>query len=354
MKLGIVGGGAYGSRLTKIFSDAHRAGKVDFRAIADIRQSVLDEAKHSYGISGYLDYKEMIEKEQLDAIAVVTPDYLHEEISTYGAEKKLHMLVQKPLDITAEGAGRIAAAAEKSGVLLYVDFHKRFDPSLILARNKLEQGALGELLYGYVNVEDTIEIPSVWFKNWADKSSPAWFIGIHFCDILNFIIGSPPVSVSAIGGKKKLLSMGIDTYDFIQARMRYQNGAVITMDTSWILPMAFPSNVNQNLRLIGTEGMIEVDGQHRGVELWSAAEKSGIDNPYGYLVNYNELTQCGYSGYTVDSVLYFISLLEQLEQGVSLASLKGRYPDGEGSTLATRVVEAIHQSADRDGAIVSI
>ena len=353
-RLGIIGCGLYGARLARIFGDAAKAGSVDFCCAADLDEAALGDAVRRYGVRGYADYREMIGAERLDAVAIVTPDHLHEEMAVYAAGKKLHMLVQKPLDTTTVGARRIYAAATENGSLLYVDFHKRFDPGFIQVRDQLARGVYGQLLYGYLNIEDIVEYPSVAFKKWVHRSSPAWFIGIHLIDVLNWALGRAPISVTAVGHKKKLVSMGLDTYDSISARLHYDDGLTITVDSSWVLPNAFPSPVNQNVRLVGTEGFIEIDGQDRGVQYWSSAVKSAVNNPYGYYESYNRLTECGLSGYTVDSVLYFIKLLQKLDGGSKLDDLAGSYPNGEEAVLATRIVEAIHESVLEDGAHVRI
>ena len=353
-RLGIIGGGLYGARLTQVFSDAAKASLIDFRAIADINRAVLDDLVNRFGIHGYADYREMIDAEKLDAVAVVTPDHLHEEMAVYAARKKLHLLVQKPLDITTAGARRIVDAARENKVLLYIDFHKRFDPGFIQIKDQLTKGVYGQLLYGYLNIEDIIEYPSVAFKRWAHLSSPGWFIGIHLIDVLNWALGRAPDSVTAIGQKKKLIALGVDSYDSLSARLHYEDGLTITVDSSWILPNSFPSPVNQNVRLVGTDGFIEIDGQDRGVQYWSGAVKSAVNNPYGYLESYNPLTECSLSGYTIDSVMYFLKLLQKMDNGAHLAELAGSYPAGEDAVLATRVMEAIHQSASNGGAIIDI
>lgn len=343
-RVGMIGAGMYGSTLAAVFYSLTKTGKINFCALADIDEQVCSAAKVDYGVSVYKNYKDMIDHEQLDAIAIVTPDYLHEEMAVYAAKHKLHMLVQKPLDVSTDGARRIVRAAEKNNVLLYVDFHKRFDPSFLLLRKTLQSGRLGELLYGYVNIEDSISIPSVSFRKWAHKSSPAWFIGIHMCDLLSWAIGEPPKQVLSTGQKKKLVSMGIDTWDCISTKLIYRSGASITLDSSWILPTHFPSVVNQNLRIVGTQGIIELDGQHRGVEMWLSEQSAGIPNPYGYLDSANPVSGNCCQGYTIQSLEYFVKLLEDLENGTALEQLPQNYPNGTDAILATRVVEAIHQS----------
>jgi len=353
-RIGVIGCGMYGSRLLRVFYDCSNQKQVKLCAVAEIDPVILDEAVRKYEIAGYSDYIEMIEKEKLDAVAIVTPDHLHEEMAVYCADKGLHMLVQKPLDVTTDGAKRIAQAAQDNEVLLFVDFHKRYDPSLISLRNKVQSGQLGEILYGYLNIEDRIDLPSVHFKSWAHKSTPVWFIGIHMIDVLNWVLGCPPVSVCAVGGKKKLLSMGIDTFDFIQTKLMYENGACITLDTSWVLPDCFPSIVNQNVKLVGTEGIVEIDGQDRGMHVYIGADAGVVENPYGYLIGDNALTKASLSGYTIDSMLHFVKLLGELEQGAGLSGFAGSYTDGFQAVTATRVAEAIHESALDNGKTVAV
>ena len=75
-------------------------------------------------------------------------------------------------------------AAKDNHVMLYVDLHKRLDPAHIQLKNAIKSGKLGEIEYGYVCMEDKILVPTEWFKTWAKNSSPAWFIGIHFSDLI--------------------------------------------------------------------------------------------------------------------------------------------------------------------------
>lgn len=186
-KVGVVGAGTYGSVLINAYYGAHKRGEIEFAAVADINPDTLKSMNEKYGIKGYTDYREMFDKEGLDAVAVVTPDYLHEEVVLEAAKRKIHILAQKPLSTDIEQGKRMIQAAKDNNVMLYVDFHKRFDPAHIQLRNAIKEGRLGEIEYGYVCMEDKILVPSVWFKNWAQNSSPAWFIGIHFFDLIYWL-----------------------------------------------------------------------------------------------------------------------------------------------------------------------
>ena len=354
-RIGVIGGGIYGSQVIKTYNTAHKEGVAEFVAVSDVKPEVLEENNKTYGVKGYLDYKEMLEKEKLDGVAVVTPDYLHKEITTHCAGQGVHMLVQKPLDTSTAGAKEMVKAADKNKVMLFVDFHKRYDPGHIQLKNDIKTGLLGKIQYGYVCMEDVILVPSVWFKNWAQHSSPVWFIGVHFYDLIYWLLESKPVEVYATGVKHKLVSMGIDTYDSIQAKFKFENGAAFTIDASWILPNSFTSIVNQQIRVVGSEGMEEVDSQDRGLMAAFSSRPSAVQvNPYGKL----EMEDSVYggtrlNGYTLDSMVHFLKLLKLVKEGTPLEDLKGRYPTGEEAIVSTRMCEAAHESA-AGGKIVTL
>ena len=103
--------------------------------------------------------------------------------------------------------------------LLQVDFHKRYDPYHRRLRQAVQAGNLGRILYGHAYMEDKIVVPRDWFPGWAPKNSPAWFLGIHMYDLLRWVMGADALRVAATGTKCKLLSLGVDTYDAVQAKI---------------------------------------------------------------------------------------------------------------------------------------
>ena len=345
-KVGVIGAGIYGSMLIQAYHTAHKEGLVDFVAVCDLNPKTLEAMEQKFGLRGYTDYKEMLTKEGLDGVAVVTPDYLHNEIALHCAAQGVHMLVQKPLDTTTKGALEMVEAANKNNILMFVDFHKRYDPGHIQLKNDIKAGRLGKLQYGYVCMEDIIRVPSVWFKDWAKHSSPVWFIGVHFYDLIYWLVESKPIEVYATGMKDKLIGMGIDTYDSLQAKFLFENGAAFTVDASWILPNSFTAVVNQQIRVVGSDGMMEVDSQDRGLMAAFESAPSAIQaNPYGKL----EIADIAYggtrlNGYTIDSMIHFLKLLNLIKGGTPLESLRGHYPTGEEAVISTRMCEAAHES----------
>lgn len=354
-RIGVIGGGVYGAQVVSAYHTAHKEGLADFVAICDVNPDVLDAMEKRYMLKGYTDYRDMIAAEKLDGVAIVTPDYLHKEIAAHCAEAGVHMLVQKPLDTTTEGAKEMVEMANRHKVMMFVDFHKRYDPGHIQLRSDIQSGKLGKIQYGYVCMEDVITVPSVWFKSWAHHSSPVWFLGVHFYDLIYWLMGSKPVEVYATGAKQKLISMGIDTYDSVQAKFLFENGASFAIDTSWILPTSFTAVVNQQIRVVGSEGMMEVDSQDRGLMAAFSSIPSAVQaNPYGKM-EVEDMVYGGtrLTGYTIDSMIHFLKLLRLVKEGKEVDQLKQYYPTGEQGIISTRMCEAVHESV-RTGKIISL
>ncbi|MBP1996515.1 Gfo/Idh/MocA family protein [Paenibacillus eucommiae] len=344
-RLGIIGGGIYGTKMLKAFSFASKMEDIELVALADINEEVVNQQAKDFNIKGYLDYKEMLKKENLDAVAIVTPDFLHREITLEAVKYGVHVLVQKPLDTSSQGAQDMIKAARENDLMLFVDFHKRFDPAHMQLKNDIKHGKLGNIQYGYAHMEDKIVVPSVWLKNWAQHSSPAWFLGIHFYDLIYWLLASKPKRVYATAIKDKLIGMGIDTYDSIQAKFEFENGTHFSMDSSWILPNSFPSIVNQSIRLIGSNGMTEVDSQDRGVlSAFEDDATSIVSNPFAALEVERPFYGIAPQGYTFESMLYFTKLINLMKNGMKLEQLEGSYPCGEEALVSTQMCEAVHES----------
>ncbi|MCL6518225.1 MAG: Gfo/Idh/MocA family oxidoreductase [Armatimonadetes bacterium] len=347
VKIAVVGAGKFGEVHLKIFKQLEMDGVAELKGFSTIKQEEIDRNEPIYGVKGYLDYKEMLEKEDLDAITVVTPDFLHREIAVYAANCGKHVLCEKPLDVTVEGCDKMIEAARKNNVILQVDFHKRYDPDHMAVEAGVRAGKLGDILYGHCYMEDRIEVPVDWFPHWAPHGSPLWFLGSHFIDLMRWIIKSDGESVWAKGSKKKLLGeFGIDMYDSVSALVAFKNGAAVSFDVSWILPRKFEAIVNQGMRIVGTKGVWEVDSQDRGDR--SCFEDEGMRTWNNNFMREEKDKQGRtiYRGYGVESIADFVYNVQFLKNGGTLEQLAGKYPSGEDGREVTRICAGIAKSLE--------
>lgn len=362
-RIAVIGAGKFGEMHLRAFSQMQRDGRAELAGIADVDPDLVNKRSEQYGAPGYSDYRELLANEPLDAVSIATPDSLHREIALACLQAGKHVLVEKPLDTSTAGCRELISAAERYSRLLQVDFHKRSDPYHGALRDLVRRGLLGKIAYGYAYMEDRIEVPRDWFPRWAAQSSPAWFLGVHVYDLIRWITGAEVRSVTAAGTRGKLSGLGIDTWDSLQARLNLSTGASFTVDTSWILPEAHESVVNQGIRMVGTEGMMEVDTQDRGVRgcLREAVDGRPQPGPAMQTLNagfFHEVADprggVRYAGYGIESIQRFVLDVAFLCGGGSLHALAGSYADGWDGFAATAVAAAVHASAGSGGAIVPV
>ncbi len=212
----------------------------------------------------------------------------------------------------------------------------------------VRDGKFGRIEYGYVHMEDRIEVPVRWFRNWAHLSSPVWFLGVHFIDLVRWCIQSNGKYVFATGMKIKLKEMGIDTYDSISAKVVFENGVSVNFDSCWILPENFEAIVNQSIKLVGTDGIIECDTQDRGTRLCS--KKNGMETyNVGFILESKDRSgDTVYKGYGIESINDFVYNVNYLRQGKSIDELKkyALFASCEDGLEVTKIAVAIHKSLE--------
>ncbi len=361
-RIGVVGVGTFGLNHLRCFRQLGYSGAAELVAACDLNEQLLEERRQTFSFKPYTDYREMLAKERLDGITVVTPDPFHRDIVLAAAEAKVHVLSEKPLDVTVEGCRQMIEACERANILLMVDFHKRCDEYHLAMKQKIEAGDLGAIQYGYAHMEDRIEVPKDWFPGWAVKSSPAWFLGIHFYDLARFLLSADGVEVWATGCKGRLSGLGVDTWDSISAKVSFSNGASVCFDTSWILPYEFEAVVNQGIRLVGTHGMLECDSQDRGTITCIAADapgrvsgktvRAGMETHNMSFLRRRTDKQGRevWEGYGMDSIADFAYNLGVLMEGASLADLGG-FPTGRDGLEATKIAAGVHRSLETGGIV---
>jgi len=245
-------------------------------------------------------------------------------------EHKKDVLVEKPLATTIEDARSIIAAAMKHSVRVAVDYHKRWDPAAIQLKNELEKPTTGKPIRGYMNMDDIIDVPTKWFS-WADQSSPVHFLGTHCYDQIRWYMGCEVEEVYAVGTKEVLKARGIDTYDTIQAFLRFENGCYWTVENSWIYPNGFAKNNDGRTQILTEHALLRADSQDRGVEIYDST-KGRTPNSY-FLLNQNG---CPF-GFGIEPINDFVRCIRHNLPFIADAS------DG---LEAEKIAEAVHQSVE--------
>jgi len=353
-RLAVIGAGIFGEMHLRAFKQLERDGRAELVAVADLNEDLLKERQKAYEIPHvFTDHREMLEKVSPDGVSVVTPDFLHKALAIDALNAGAHVLVEKPMDTTVDGCREMREASEKNQKILMVDFHKRYDPYHRELESLVASGKVGLPEYGYAWMEDRIEVPHEWFPHWAPKSSPAWFLGVHMYDLIRWVVKSNGAKVFATGQRKKLPSLGVDTWDAIEAHIVFENGASFTVQSSWILPKKFEAIVNQGIRIVGAEGIIEVDSQNRGGESCFAGEGMATYNLGFFKEDKDKAGNTLYSGYGIESIQDFALNVEHLLNSGTMADIEGKYAGPDDGLEVTKIAVGVHKSLD-EGRIIDL
>ena len=354
IKIGVVGAGKFGQMHLDAFTQLGYLGVAELAGVAEANPKRAEQLKKELSCPIFSSVSEMIDKTDIDAVSIATPDHLHRQVAVTAAKAGKHVLVEKPLDITVEGCQEIVDAAKSTNVLLQVDFHKRYDPDHQAIERRVREGELGDLLYGSAYMEDRIEVPSKWFPNWAPNSSPAWFLGVHFYDLVRWIVKSEVKSVYATGIKNTLLKdYNVDTYDSVCAKVNFVNGVSFTFDTSWVLPMGFEAVVNQGVRFVGTKGVFECDSQDRGSRSCIKDEGMATYNNNFKREGVDKFGRKHMGGYGIDSIEDFAYNVAFLKSGGKISEIPGCWASGEDGLEVTKMAVAIHESV-KTGQVINL
>ena len=343
-RLAVIGAGAYGTLHLEVYRAMQRDGLVELAGIAARSEQTAERQAKAFDVPGYTDVDALLDKQKPDAVSVVTPDQLHYEHTMAAVRRGLHVLVEKPMTLTVEEAERIVAASREAGVIVFVDYHKRLDPALAQARALVAEGKIGRIEYGYACMECQITMPRDLIRAWVTKTNPSRLLGIHLYDALRWLIDDEVSEVRATATRGKLDSIGVDVVDAIQAHLTFRGGAQVTVHTSWAIPETFEAMINQDVKLIGTDGIVEVDLQNRGIRHATGDAATATPNP---LYIRRHATGPGaerLAGYAPESIENFARTVRSLLAGTPLADLAGTYPDANDGLAGIRIACAIDES----------
>ncbi|MEW5901759.1 MAG: Gfo/Idh/MocA family oxidoreductase [Acidobacteriota bacterium] len=264
IRFGIIGTGIMGNAVGRVLKLMPNAA---IAALADIDRDRLEKSGRELEVSAlYADFRIMLQKEKLDAVAVTTPDHLHKDPVIASIQASCHVYVEKPLTTTQAEAEEIFRAVTKAGKKLQVGFNHRWLSPYHKAKEMVLKGEIGEPLIGYARKNNPLFVPTEMIGSWSSRTTPSWFLSCHDIDLINWWFDADPVEAYAKGVKKVLVEKGFDTYDGIQALVSYEGGKFATFEAVWIYPNSSPYMPDSYMEIIGSKGTLQIDRQAEAVD----------------------------------------------------------------------------------------
>ena len=335
LHFGIIGMGVRG----KLFLETIRQNPLaQVAAVCDSNPETIAAVEAQYRVKGYQDFRKMMDEEVLDAVIVATPDFLHRDPVVYAAQKGIHLLVEKPFSTDELECAEMCKAIEENHVKCMVAFENRWNLPIAAVKEQITGGQVGDILNINARLNNRISSPTKNLK-WARNSSVGWFLFPHILDMVLWFNGNKPVKqVYAVGTKKKLVSMGYDIYDSLQATISFEDGTNATLTSSWVLPETLALGYDLKLEIIGSQEAIYVNTYDQCVQQYTS---TSINNVHSLSTPIDgRLTAC-----PCYMVHHFIDCLHRDVQPESNAAM---------GALNTKIICAIHRSADEGGRVITL
>jgi myo-inositol 2-dehydrogenase/D-chiro-inositol 1-dehydrogenase len=270
--LAIVGAGRVGLFRGEV---AARHPMVDFIGLADLKEDRLELVqKKTQADFATTDFRELLKRPEVTAVIVATDEHLHVEPILAAAERKLSLLIEKPLATELKESEKVLKAIQQSGVDAVVGYTQRFRRKWLSAKEKVRTGALGDvtMVTSRAFMNRLVALDN--YKRTSDPSkiSPMVISGTHALDIVMWMMEAKrPVEVYARSIDKALgpICKGIDA---TAGMIIFEDGSLYHSSISWALPVVWPGAVySLEVGITGTDGVLTIDDTHRDIVL--ATEK---------------------------------------------------------------------------------
>ena len=299
LNLGIIGAGWPG----QMHAQANRSVEVaKLYACADLNDERRIAFEKSYAPEkSFSDYHELLQDRDVDAVIICLPNFLHFPASLAAIEAGKHVLCEKPPTMNAAEMKVLREEAAKRKLIYFFSRQGRFSPAMRAAKAAVEQGRLGRIYHAKATFVRSRGIPvgiGDWFTEKKRSGGGALIdIGIHALDSVWYLMGAPrPVSVNAqvFRNFEHLVKVPVfDVEDAAFAFIRFDNGAVVHLETSWagnltddIPPRKYFGQELVNSTIFGTKASVRLAPltlfEDRDGELVTVPLKAKEDEPGGF------------------------------------------------------------------------
>jgi myo-inositol 2-dehydrogenase / D-chiro-inositol 1-dehydrogenase len=273
--LAIIGAGRVGLFRGEV---AARHPQVDFIGVADLKPEraklVGDKCRADFVT---VDYRELLKRPEVTAAIISTDEHLHVEPILAAVERKLSLMIEKPLATELADSARVLREIEKAKVDAVVGYTQRFRRRWLAAKEKVRTGALGEvtLVTSRAFMNRLVALDNYKRTNDPSTISPMVISGTHALDIVMWMMEAKrPVEIYARSVDKALgpLVKGIDATAGV---ITFDDGSLYHAVISWALPIVWPGAVySLEVGITGTEGVLTIDDTHRDIVLATTRSQS--------------------------------------------------------------------------------
>lgn len=317
---------------------AAKANKLNIVAICDIVTDNMVDKKVKFELSDsvkmYTDYKEMLQREKIELVAIATESGKHAQIALDCINAGCNVIIEKPIALSLADADRIIQKSEEKGVKVCACHQNRFNKSIQKIRDAVDKKRFGKMFYGTAHIrwcrDHEYYDRANWRGTWEQDGGALMNQCIHNIDLLRWMMGDEIDEVA--GMTDRLHHDYIEAEDLGIALIKFKNGAYGIVEGT---TNVYPKNLEETLYLFGEKGTVKAGGQSVNIiEEWNFSDM--LDDPDEVKAQYHEAPPNVYGfGHTP----LYADVIEAVQTD------RAPYVDAKAGKRALELVLAIYQSA---------
>jgi UDP-N-acetylglucosamine 3-dehydrogenase len=256
MRVAVIGVGSMGINHLRVYTELDN---VEVVGASDVSAERLQSVEDRFGVRTYSDYRELLNKENPDAVSITVPTSDHEEVACHALQAGAHILVEKPITATVNEGNRIIDLAKKLNRQLMVGHIIRFNPAIQSLKKRLMNGDLGDIF-------------QVFCRRIGPFPARIRDVGVvvdlapHDVDIMRFLTELDPIRVYAETEQR----IHTEHEDLMFGLLKFPGKLTGALELNWLTP----KKIRETL-VIGEKGLFHVDDLLQDLYFYENPQASG-------------------------------------------------------------------------------
>jgi 2-desacetyl-2-hydroxyethyl bacteriochlorophyllide A dehydrogenase len=264
LRVGLIGCGEIAMQNARAVHAASNAAVV---MAMDVNQEAARDMAERYDVPYTVDVDELLGCDDVEAVLISVPHYLHAPLTIQAACQGKHVMVEKPIATRLADADQMITACQEAGVELSVIYCQRYLPHVQKAKELIERGALGDVLGSELALQ-LDKPPGYWTGGYSGRVTTDWRLSkqksgggllitniVHYLDVFRYLTG---LGVTRVYGEYDTLDTPVETEDTLSVTLRYSNRAIGSIIASSCGRGAMSP---AELRIWGTDGQIVLENR---------------------------------------------------------------------------------------------
>ena len=257
------------------FEAIEKIDGLELAAVCDVVADRAQAAGERYGVPWFETFDDLLGSARFDAVALCTPSGLHPKHGMLAASAGKHVICEKPMAISLDGADQLVSACDAAGVQLFVVKQNRLNPAIQLLKRAIDRERFGRIYLANTTVRWTrpqeYYDQAPWRGTWEFDGGAIMNQASHYVDLIQWLVGP----VESVMAKTATLARRIETEDTGVAVLRFRSGAIGVIEVTML---TYPRNLEGSITILGEKGTVKVGGTAvNRVEHWAFADYDDDD-----------------------------------------------------------------------------